>query len=99
MRKRVREKRCANPKGPSLSKALKITDEAFKRMTDAELQNFIHECPGRIAELAREKNQARLYQYIKALELEGERVCGSTYVRSTTVEVSWDRQTTLEGVV
>ena len=73
VRERVWEKLRARPQDPSLRKALKVTDKAFKRAKHAELQSFLREHTARIADLTRQRDQARLYQHIKSLELEGKR--------------------------
>ena len=71
VRERVWEKLRARPQDPSLRKALKVTDKAFKRAKHAELQSFLREHTDRTADLTRQRDQAGLYQHIKSLELEG----------------------------
>ena len=51
VRERVWEKLRAHPQDPSLRKALKVTDKAFKRAKHAELQSFLREHTARTADL------------------------------------------------
>ena len=74
VRERVWEKLRARPQNPSLRKALKVTDKAFKQAKHAELQSFLREHTARtVVDLTRQRDQAGLYQHIKSLELEGKR--------------------------
>lgn len=52
---RVREKLQDNPRDPGLVKALKVTDETFKQVKNAELQSYLHEFIARTAESIRKK--------------------------------------------
>ena len=82
VRERVWEKLRARPQDPSLRKALKVTDKAFKRAKHAELQSFLREHTARTADLTRQREQAGLYQHINSLELEWKRGCKSTYIKN-----------------
>ena len=84
VRERVWDKLRARPQDPSLRKALKVTDKAFKRAKHAELQSFLREHTARTADLTRQRGQARLSQHIKSLELEGKRRCKSTYIKNAS---------------
>ncbi|CAM9891726.1 unnamed protein product [Sphacelaria rigidula] len=86
----------ANPEYAVLKKALTVTDQAFKRVKDAELQNFVHEFTVRTAEFVRKKNQAGLHQHIKSLQLKGNKQSDSTYIRSATGELLRDKQAILQ---
>ena len=78
------EKLRAHPQDPSLRKALKVTDKAFKRAKHAELQSFLREHTTRTADLTRQRDQAGMYQHINSLELEGKRGCKSTYIKNAS---------------
>ena len=78
----MRERLRARPQDPSLRKALKVTDKAFKRAKHAELQSFLREHAARTADLTRQRGQAGLYQHINSLELEGKRGCKPTYIKT-----------------
>ena len=84
VRARVWEKLRARPQEPSLRKALKVTDKAFKRAKHAELQSFLREHTARTADLTRQRDQAGLYQHINSLELEGKRGCKSTCIKNAS---------------
>ncbi|CAM9779802.1 unnamed protein product, partial [Sphacelaria rigidula] len=96
LRESVWKKQRANPEHTVLKKALKVTEKAFKRVKDAELQNFVHEFTVRTADFVRKKDQAGLYQHIQSLELEGKKQSASTYVRSATGELLRDKQAILQ---